>query len=225
MTLLRRHSNPATAPNTVPAVQTPEAQHPPLLLLAAAASLSARRLRSFDNATSAAEFVSFWFPRGNCSTVTAFWALPAPPRDAQATEALVLIRHDSDAGLVYPFSFTNMEHALFALRAEVQRGLRLGDVSVYYAVRASFHVAPDDETVLTPPQAPAFERPAPVVRAIGPSILCKPPVPGEGIPHRALETMRLRRWTRHAAPFAGFGSPPAASSCLTVVAQRQTLST
>lgn len=207
MTILRRDSK-AIFISDPHAVEAPDDQRPPLLLLTTdAASSNARRMHSFADAESTADFIRFWFPPGAYSRISAFWALPAPPIDAEA-ETVVLIRHPSDPGLVYPFSFPTMELALEMVRSEIRRGLGIGNLAIYYAARVTFDAAPDDGLLVTPALSPQFERPAitPREATLGPWPFRA--APEEGFLSRAFNAVRLRRWTPRAAPFAGFGSPP-----------------
>lgn len=207
MTLLQRDNRTPSASNPEPATGVAsEAQHSPLLLLTTdAASINARRLHSFADAESATGFIRFWFPPDSHKRIAAFWALPAPPIQANA-EAIVLIRHPSDPGLVYPFSFPAMDEALCMARSEMRRGLRIGSFAIYHAVRVAFDTAPDGHILPTVP--PQFERPALTPREATLMSSQLRAAPEESIVSRAFHAMRLRRWTWHATPFAGFGSPP-----------------
>jgi hypothetical protein len=209
MTLIRRNEASAVISDQATGIiELPAAPGPPLLLLTSdAASLTARRLHTFADADAAADFVRFWFPPDSRSGVTALWALPAATTDV-TTEAIVLIRHPSDPELVYPFSFPAMEQALDMVRSEMRRGLRIGSVAIYYAARVTFDTAPDGDLLGTPFSPPQLERPALTARECTLRPTESRDWPNEGILSRAFHAMRFRRWSAHAPPFAGFGSPP-----------------
>lgn len=173
--------------------------HPPLIVLAPdASSICALRLLAFADNECVLEYLRFWYPGESATRLTAFWALPAPA-ESEATEAVILVRHARDRQLVYAASFSTMDEALAAVRTEIGKGLRLRDVSLYYAAPVSIEVTPAGVLQLLPPTPPAFERP-----------VCRRGEAQPATQHhgRPFEAMRVRRFQPHAAPFGGFGSPP-----------------
>lgn len=188
----KRSGQPASA---VPQRNDPE--RPPLLLLVPdATSVCALRVLSFPDADSAGDYIRFWFPGERAARLSAFWALPAQAADSE-TEAVVLVRHPRDQGVVYTLSFATMDEALGAVRPEIGRGLRLRDVSLYYAAPVAITMDEAGDVSLIPSTPPAFKRP--VYRRTEAHL-----APRE----TRFEFMRRRRLELHAAPFAGFGSPP-----------------
>ncbi len=145
---------------------------PPLMLLVCdAAGPAVRRLHTFGDAESAAQFIRFWYPPLHRRGIIAFWALPQRPEralchepgedegDGATGEAAVLIRDGKDPGLVCPFSFMDMEAALAFLREEAQRGLDMALVQMYWAVPVTIE-SPQPELICFNPATP------PVVRGL-----------------------------------------------------------
>jgi len=92
----------------------------------------------------------------------AFWALTRDPNsDGRRTvaEPLLVIRDARKPGVVYPFSFTDAESAYDFIRKEIEHGLELWQVALYWAV--TIHASVDSQgkssvsPSVPPPGAPA----------------------------------------------------------------------
>jgi hypothetical protein len=139
-----------------------------MLLVHDAIGPGAYQLHDFPDAKAAEEFVSFWFPPGLVHGLIAFWsthwrpdgAAPGQPREA---EAVVLVRDEDRAGIVYPFSLPEMGLAQAWAAREATLGLELSNVLLYWASPVA--VARDrwGRVRLTPREAP--ERPKAVAQA------------------------------------------------------------
>jgi len=145
-----------------------------MLLVCDAAGPAVRRLHTFPDPESAAEFIRFWYPPLHRRGIIAFWALPQRPDPALCPEpgedegdgagatgeAAVLIRDGKDPGLVCPFSFLDMEAALAFLREEVGRGLDLSLVQMYWAVPVAIESPQPELICFNPATPPVVRRPA-----------------------------------------------------------------
>lgn len=133
---------------------------PPLMLLVPdAVGLSSFRPHTFAGVESAVEFIQYWYAPGVKHGIVAFWALHGKPELGPSVqvdrlaEVVVLIRDPARPGVVYPFSFVDMESAQAFLRLEARRGLNPGHVAVYWA--APVTIEPDDLGVARlSPEAP-----------------------------------------------------------------------
>ena len=82
-----------------------------------------------------------------------FWALTWQPAADAATEPLVLIR-DTNKPIIYPFSFSDIDSAFEFVRHEMQRGLHLSQVMLYWAVPAHIEIDFWGRSAIQPPEAP-----------------------------------------------------------------------
>ncbi len=134
-----------------------EVEHsgPPLVLLVSDASGRASyQFNSFPDAAAAREFVKAWFPTQQDGGVIAFWALeaeqaPAAGEDASA-EPLVLIRDEAKGGVVYLFSFVDMEGAHAFVRSEMESGVDRDSVLIYWAAQVRMNVDEAGSVTFTP---------------------------------------------------------------------------
>ena len=130
----------------------PEATAPLMLLLPDAAGIAAYQLSEFPS-PKAAEFFIDSFLRGKMpETAVMFWALNWEPKGVAEAEPLVLIR-DGET-VVYPFSFSDVESAFQFVRREMQRGLHLFQVMIYWAVPARAEMDSWGRSSVVPPEAP-----------------------------------------------------------------------
>ncbi len=112
----------------------PSASAQLFVLLPDHAGVASYQLNCFSSAGSAELFVDSVL-RGNLPHGSVlFWGLQWDPGGAQA-EALVLIR-DTYRGVVYPFSFADLDSAHEFVRHEIERGLDIQHVMLYWALPA-----------------------------------------------------------------------------------------
>lgn len=198
------------------------------LLVPDAVGPAARRLHTFSDVESAAEFVQFWFLPMHRHSVIAFWALQERPEEEAAGElqAVALIRDGT--GAVRAFSFEEMESAQSFLRAEALAGTRLERMIAYWAAPALLSTNHWGRVRFTPaepppPAAAAADRRAPqeaepALTAPAPQPVEPSEVPTEPLDPEAAEALaeaermiRGERWEQGDGPdkpFTGFGSPP-----------------
>jgi len=134
---------------------------PPLMLLVNDASGRASfKTHVFPDAVSATDFVLYWFPNQSQGGIIAFWAMTRAPDSGldgpseTAPEAVVMIRDVTRDGVVYLFSFVDMEPAQAFLREEVRHGTDLGVMMLYWAVPVRLTADPWGKMVLTPSVPP-----------------------------------------------------------------------
>jgi len=132
------------------------ASGPPLMVLVNDASGRASfKTHVFDDAESATEWVRYWFPKEAADGMTAFWALTAQPEGGiDAAEAVAMIRDTSRDGVVYLFSFVDMNSAQTFLRDEVTRGTKLDAMLLYWAVQVKRETDRWGKLILTPSTPP-----------------------------------------------------------------------
>lgn len=138
-----------------PAPQPPE---PALILLAMdARGPACRRIHCFSDAEPAKRFVKFWYPYRTDDSVIGFWLLAAEPlpenRSEWRAEVLIIIR-DSRPGVVYAFTRPDMASAREFLASEVQFGLDLADVMLFWTVPVEIENNFRGETVVFPHALP-----------------------------------------------------------------------
>jgi hypothetical protein len=145
----------------------PDSKQPRLMLLIHDASAPASyQLQTFEDASSAEEFVQFWFPPTTEHGVLAFWALHRKPvrwpgsSDERPAEVVILIRDEGRREIVYPYSLPNMEMARSWVMKEVATGLDLRLVLMYWAVPAKISRNLWDHVRITPAEPPSAPRPA-----------------------------------------------------------------
>lgn len=153
--LLRRKSE--GAPGEQPKVERKADPPTPLMLLLPDASgIASYHLNVFPSAK-AAEFYLDSTLRGQVQEgAVLFWALswePASHPDCTQAEPLVVIR-DNRKAAVYPFSFAGIDSAMEFIRYEMNRGLDLGQVMVFFAVPARIEVDFWGRSTIIPSAAP-----------------------------------------------------------------------
>ena len=131
------------------------AETPPqlMLLMPDAIGIAAYQLNQFPSAK-AAEFFLDSTLRGHAPEGSVmFWALTWQPTADAATEPLVLIR-DAIKPIIYPFSFSHIDSAFEFVRQELQRGLQLSQVMIYWAVPAHIEIDFWGRSTIEPAEAP-----------------------------------------------------------------------
>jgi hypothetical protein len=176
-----------------------------VLLVPDALAPTARRLHTFGDVKSAAEFVRIFFPPLHRHSIIAFWALQRRAADSRG-QAVALTRDAIEPEVVYALSFDEMEAAQAFLRAEALAGTRLERMIAYWATPVRIETDAWGNVQLVPgePPSPALALAADDASdAIPPEELLDEEVSG------ALgEAERLLRAGRRDGPFRGFGSPP-----------------
>ncbi len=159
---------------------SPSAGGPRLAILAPdIAGISSFRLRFFQDAASAAAGLEEFTPEMRRGT-HAFWALhdePVLPPEGHC-EALVLIRANAKADVVYAVSFIDLESAWSFARFEAKRGLDISHLIILWAAFATVREELNGVTVL--PQSPPATKTQP--EAISP--------PPTAVEIEATETVR-----------------------------------
>lgn len=144
----------------------PPRRPPLMLLLSDASGMAALRMLTFDSAEDASEYVEFWYPEHSAGTIFAVWALPGEPDSRWMAErehrgeAVILVRDEQREGVVYPFSFTDLNIAWAFLRQEMEKDLELSRVSIYWAVPIDIKVDGMGKVQMhpdAPPPLAAFE--------------------------------------------------------------------
>ena len=145
----------------------PDSGQPRLMLLVHDASAPASyKLRTFENASSAEEFIQFWYPPTTEYGVLAFWALHRKPvrwtgsSEDRPAEVVILIRDEARREVVYPYSLPNMEAARSWVMNEAATGLNLRLVLMYWAVPAKISRNRWGHVRITPAVPPSARRPA-----------------------------------------------------------------
>lgn len=147
-----------------------ENSSPPLMLLVNDASGTASfKPHTFADAESATDFVLYWFPNQSEGGIIAFWAMTHEPSfglddpSESAAEPLVMIRDVTRDGVVYLFSFSDIDSAQAFLREEVQHGTDLASMLLYWAVPVRMEADPWGKMMLTPSLPPGTiqDSPAP----------------------------------------------------------------
>lgn len=145
----------------------PDSTQPRLMLLVHDASAPASyQLQTFEDASSAEEFVQFWYPPRTEHGVLAFWALHRKPvqwpgsSEERPAEVVILIRDGARREIVYPYSLPNMEAARSWVMKEAATGLDLRLVLMYWAVQAKISRNRWGHVRITPAEPPSARRPA-----------------------------------------------------------------
>ncbi len=138
---------------------------PPLMCLVSDASGRASfKTHTFADAESATDFVLYWFPNQSEGGIISFWAMTHEPTfglddpSESAAEPLVMIRDVTRDGVVYLFSFSDIESAQAFLREEVQHGTDLAAMMLYWAVPVRMEADPWGKMMLTPSLPPGTIR-------------------------------------------------------------------
>lgn len=151
MQSLRKKDRRGPERNAAP-VSSAEAT-PLMMLVPDAQGIAAYQLQKFSSARAAEIFVDATL-RGQVNDGTVlFWALTWQPETDSTVEPLVLIR-DSDTDVVYLFSFASLSSCNDFIRYEMNRGLDLGRVMVYWAVSARVEMDFWGRAALTPSAPP-----------------------------------------------------------------------
>lgn len=142
--------------------RTSETSRPRLVFLVHdAAGPAAYRLHTFEDATSGAAFIQFWFPPNLDHGALAFWAAHEEPsvqansNGERSTEVVVLIRDEDRSDIVYPFSFADMGLAHSWVAREAAEGLDLRSVLLYWATPAQIGTDHWGRVHITPTDPPA----------------------------------------------------------------------
>jgi hypothetical protein len=157
---------------------SPDSTQPRLMLLVHDASAPASyQLQTFEDASSAEEFVQFWYPPTTEHGVLAFWALHRKPvrwpdsSEERPAEVVILIRDGARREIVYPYSLPNMELARSWVMKEAATGLNLRLVLMYWAVPARIGRNRWNHVRITPAEPPPAHRP--VLLRSSTVIVCK----------------------------------------------------
>jgi hypothetical protein len=131
------------------------AETPPqlMLLMPDAAGIAAYQLNQFSSAKAAEFFLDSTLRGRTPEGSVMFWALTWQPTADAATEPLVLIR-DANKPIIYPFSFSHIDSAFEFVRHEMQRGLHLSQVMLYWAVPAHIEIDFWGRSAVQPAEAP-----------------------------------------------------------------------
>lgn len=145
----------------------PDSTQPCLMLLVHDASAPASyQLQTFEDASSAEEFVQFWYPPTTERGVLAFWAMHRKPvrwpgsSEEPPAEVVILIRDEARREIVYPYSLADMELARSWVMKEAASGLDLRLVLMYWAVPAKISRNRWGNVRITPAEPPSARRPA-----------------------------------------------------------------
>jgi hypothetical protein len=136
----------------------PQPLEPALILLAIdARGPACRRIHCFQDAEAAKRFVKFWYPYRSDDSVTGYWLLGEEPlaenRTEWRAEVLIMVR-DSRPGIVYAFTRPDMRSVRKFLANEVQYGLSLADVMLFWVVPVQVENNLRGETVIFPHALP-----------------------------------------------------------------------
>jgi len=140
-----------------------------VMLVSDASGRASFQFHKFPDAVTAAEYVQIWYPSQMDGGVIAFWALTEEParngNGEPAAEAVVLIRDEDKTGVVYLFSFVDMEDARIFVQSETENGVNAECVMIHWAAPVRIDVD-DRGSVRLSPEYPQSdfryeERPAP----------------------------------------------------------------
>ncbi len=143
-----------------PVSQNDEPRRAPLVMLVSDASGRVSfQQHTFKDAPAGEEFIEYWYHGRPQSGLISFWALPDQPRSmggegACAGESVVLIRDGDRPGVVYPFSFVDMQTAHGFVRQEVSKGLDLGQVAIHWAAPVTLEADLSGKVRINPPTPP-----------------------------------------------------------------------
>ena len=144
----------------------PDSTQPCLMLLVHDASAPASyQLQTFEDASSAEEFVQFWYPPTTEHGVLAFWAMHRKPvrwpgsSEERPAEVVILIRDEARPEIVYPYSLPDMELAHSWVMKEAASGLDLRLVLMYWAAPAKIGRNRWGNVRITPAEPPSARRP------------------------------------------------------------------
>jgi hypothetical protein len=117
-------------------VKLPDPTASLMLMLPDAGGFASYQLNEFSSAKAAEFYLDSSLRGKKPDGAVMFWALTWEPKGLADAEPLVLIR-DGSKPIVYPFSFSDIESAFDFVRHEMQRGLHLFQVMIYWAVPAN----------------------------------------------------------------------------------------
>ena len=170
--LIRRQRRPdreADEEQAATEAASPDSTQPRLMLLVHDASAPASyQLQTFEDASSAAEFVQFWYPSTTEHGILAFWAMHRKPvqwpgsSEERPAEVVILVRDEARREIVYPYSLPDMELARSWVMKEAATGLDLRLVLMYWAVPAKISRNRWGHVRITPAEPPSARRPAPL---------------------------------------------------------------
>ncbi len=145
----------------------PDSTKPCFMLLVHDASAPASyQLQTFEDASSAEEFIQFWYPPTTERGVLAFWAMHRKPvrwpgsSEERPAEVVILIRDEARREIVYPYSLADMELAHSWVMKEAASGLDLRLVLMYWAVPAKISRNRWGNVRITPAEPPSARGPA-----------------------------------------------------------------
>jgi hypothetical protein len=136
----------------------------PLLLLVPTEGGLSFRLHPFPGVEEARRYARDSPPLQAHRHLIAFWTLQTPPGPDMDghTEAIVIIRDPSQPEVAQLFSFVEMDAAQLFLRQEVEAGLDLGQVMVYWAVSVEIDVpVPPPRPIVATRTRERLQTPAP----------------------------------------------------------------
>ncbi|HSP54190.1 MAG TPA: hypothetical protein VLS25_01260 [Dehalococcoidia bacterium] len=138
--------------------EEPQPPAPALILLAMdARGPACRRIHCFQDAEPARRFVKFWYPYRSGDAVVGYWLLTGEPlpgnRSEWRAEVLIIVR-DSHPGVVYAFTRPDMREAREFLANEVQFGLNLADVLLFWVIPVQIENDFRGETIIFPHALP-----------------------------------------------------------------------
>ncbi len=146
---------------------SPDSTRPRFMLLVHDASAPASyQLQTFEDASSAEEFVQFWYPPKTEHGVIAFWALHRKPvrwqgsSEERPAEVVIMIRDSERREVVYPYSLPDLELARSWVMNVAARGLDLRLVLMYWAAPAKIGRNRWGHVRITPAEPPSARRPA-----------------------------------------------------------------
>lgn len=160
----RRSKQEEAEPAAVATVPSEPAATRLMMLMPDASGIAAYQQHTFV-AASEAEIYLESILRGDIQEGTImFWGLTwRPPEDGShgvSAEPVVLIRDARRPGLVYTFSFVDLDSAYDFVRHEMRAGLGLAQVAIYWAVPAEATADSWGDITVTPGQPPT-RAPAP----------------------------------------------------------------
>lgn len=166
---IRRHKRPHRETDEEQAATEaapPDSTQPRLMLLVHDASAPASyQLQTFEDASSAEEFIQFWYPSTTEYGILAFWAMHRKPvrwpgsSEERPAEVVILIRDEERREIVYPYSLPDMELARSWVMKEAATGLDLRLVLMYWAMPAKISRNRWGHVRITPAAPPSARRP------------------------------------------------------------------
>jgi hypothetical protein len=129
-------------------------QGPPLVLLVPdAQGIAAYHMHTFTIVRAAQHYVDVTLRGQVPDRTVAFWALTSAPQPGYNAEPLVIVR-DADRPVVYLFSFADLDSCYDFIRHEMNRGLELAHVILYWAAPAAIEMDFWGRAAVSPQAAP-----------------------------------------------------------------------